>query len=317
MDDQQHSKKNNFGLLNHLEDDRLSALFEQYPFSANLRWELIKRKLVSGDISLEEIGNQSIYMKDRLSYFKEIEELTQHTNQASPQSKAEDIKNPNPESELEAAASSEDTPHEIKSKPDIETPIPPAKEEEESENPSEEIEAGREETEYPDDTPSNGSPEEKPEIEEENQTENTKELLPNKDISTPGDDIETTVEDDHSSPFVKWLRTVSDSATGERTFSGETSFRGQSAVEKSEKDIGQKEEVYPIKKKKNKKKKKGGKIKSKPPKELELQPDIATETLANLLASQGHHEEANEMYRLLSLKYPEKSSYFAAKIKKS
>nr|MBS0036596.1 hypothetical protein [Saprospiraceae bacterium] len=311
MDDQQHSKKENFGLLNHLEDDRLSALFEQYPFSANLRWELIKRKLDRGDLSLEEIGNQSIYMKDRLSYFKEIEELTQQTSQASPPSTSDVIKDPNTEIEVEAAESSEETPNEVEAIPNIENPIPPEKEEENPEDPSEE-------TEYSDDTPTNGSPEEKPEIEEETPTANTDEFPPRRDIGTPGGKIETTEdEDDHSSPFVKWLRTVSDSATGEKTYRGEPFSRERSVVEKPEKNNEQLEERDSIKKKKNKKKKKGGKIKSKSPKELELQPDIATETLANLLASQGHHEEANEMYRLLSLKYPEKSSYFAAKIKKS
>ncbi len=42
---------------------------------------------------------------------------------------------------------------------------------------------------------------------------------------------------------------------------------------------------------------------------------IATETLAAVLAMQGHKEKAIAMYERLSLQYPEKSSFFAAKIK--
>ncbi len=42
---------------------------------------------------------------------------------------------------------------------------------------------------------------------------------------------------------------------------------------------------------------------------------IISETLAHLLAIQGKSKEAMAMYQQLSLKYPEKSSYFAGKIK--
>ena len=41
---------------------------------------------------------------------------------------------------------------------------------------------------------------------------------------------------------------------------------------------------------------------------------IISENLADILANQGHESEALEMYRQLSLLFPEKSSYFAAKI---
>jgi hypothetical protein len=43
-------------------------------------------------------------------------------------------------------------------------------------------------------------------------------------------------------------------------------------------------------------------------------PDIITETFASLLLSQGNYEKALQAYEKLSLKYPEKSIYFATRI---
>ncbi|MBK9734625.1 MAG: hypothetical protein IPO92_06520 [Saprospiraceae bacterium] len=43
-------------------------------------------------------------------------------------------------------------------------------------------------------------------------------------------------------------------------------------------------------------------------------PSIISEPLAEILASQGHLDDSKKMYEQLMLKYPEKSSYFAAKI---
>jgi len=84
-------------------------------------------------------------------------------------------------------------------------------------------------------------------------------------------------------PFTEWINTVD-------------------GVENTSIKVGKK-------KKKKKKKKQKKKYKS-----LEAKPEIASEALATLLTNQGHYNEAIEMYKQLSLKNPEKSSFFAAKI---
>lgn len=48
---------------------------------------------------------------------------------------------------------------------------------------------------------------------------------------------------------------------------------------------------------------------------LQERPDLASETLAELLIAQEQYEKAIQMYERLILKFPEKSSYFAEKIK--
>lgn len=62
--------------------------------------------------------------------------------------------------------------------------------------------------------------------------------------------------------------------------------------------------------KKKKKKKKTKKFQE----SLEVSGDIISEPLAELLATQGHFMQSIEMYERLSLKNPEKSSFFADKI---
>ena len=49
---------------------------------------------------------------------------------------------------------------------------------------------------------------------------------------------------------------------------------------------------------------------------LVLRKGIVSESLAKLLAKQGHHTKAMIMYRKLSLIFPKKSSFFASQIEK-
>ena len=49
---------------------------------------------------------------------------------------------------------------------------------------------------------------------------------------------------------------------------------------------------------------------------VKLGEEIVSETLARLLARQGHKLESIEMYQKLILKYPEKQATFAAAIQK-
>lgn len=51
-------------------------------------------------------------------------------------------------------------------------------------------------------------------------------------------------------------------------------------------------------------------------KSVEEKQEVASETLALILARQGHREKAMRMYEQLILKIPEKSAYFAAQIQK-
>ncbi len=48
---------------------------------------------------------------------------------------------------------------------------------------------------------------------------------------------------------------------------------------------------------------------------IKFSPSVVTETYADLMVSQGYIDKAKEMYNELMLRNPEKSSYFAAKIK--
>ena len=49
---------------------------------------------------------------------------------------------------------------------------------------------------------------------------------------------------------------------------------------------------------------------------LEYDPSLVTETMAKLYASQGQIGRARKAFKMLALKYPEKSVYFASQLKK-
>lgn len=64
----------------------------------------------------------------------------------------------------------------------------------------------------------------------------------------------------------------------------------------------------------NEQKQKRSKKAEKPEKQDQLDPDLITETLAGLYAAQRKYSKAIKAYELLSLKFPEKSDLFAARI---
>ncbi len=91
---------------------------------------------------------------------------------------------------------------------------------------------------------------------------------------------------------------------------------GKSKEGKKVKKKHKKKDSVSKKQKTKKHEKKGKKSSALAEQSLKQNKEIATETLASLLALQGSFEEAIEMYERLSLIFPKKSSYFADQIKK-
>jgi hypothetical protein len=85
--------------------------------------------------------------------------------------------------------------------------------------------------------------------------------------------------------------------------------------QKEKKEEKEKKEAKVTKVKKETKNKKA-KVVAEANKSIQQSDDIVSETLAKLLAKQGSHKKAIQMYKRLSLIFPKKSSFFAKKIAK-
>ena len=128
-----------------------------------------------------------------------------------------------------------------------------------------------------------------------------KKIKPKKKVKKePKKEIQTNTED--LSSFTAWLSSLKKDQT--------------SPIEKEK--IVKKNKNKPKKRtdSKKKKKKKKDKLQHKIDASLERKSAVVSETLAKMMATQGHIKEAIDIYHQLILLYPEKSSYFADQIKK-
>jgi len=264
--------------LEKLSDEEILQLLNVGPYSANVRWEAIKRKISKGEYDPGQSGKDSLYMLNRLAFFSELNKNSPSHQTALEISnhKKQELKDTRLE-EVFSVLESETQSVSLSAQVDENLPI------EEGSNFSV-ADAENQETAKP------------------LQFEEIKRKKPHESFK--------------ASPFLSWIKTFDDSE------GKEVKVAPAAKVDKIVFDFEiseESEEIQP-KIKKNKKGKKSKKDKSKNDlveEYLVLNPEIASETLADLLASQGHIQEANEMYRQLGIKYPKKSSYFASKLKKS
>ena len=120
------------------------------------------------------------------------------------------------------------------------------------------------------------------------------------------------------SDYTKWLLSFSEGKENDscNNMNIHNSVSDTSGVEhiinsaKKKKSVKQKEKSKKVKAKKKSKSKK----QSKTDRSLESNEEIISELWADLLSKQGHIKKARKMYLKLSLKYPEKSTYFAGKL---
>jgi len=403
--------------LQDIPQEELSNMLKAHPYAANIRWELIKRRLEKGEISDSELATESLFMGDQQAFFSQVEKIKfdrDHGSDAVKETvdkKADEAPVPKTDSRAEEDSQSEtaenvakvtgeaqgenqpskqdeepepssavqdDAPGEVAHNESEETSVE-SREEVESESveankgvqkegeesPIEELEAETEspEGEVAEDSISDGERAEEAEgevqleedsvddeagvaleyVQEESDAGEMEEVQ--KEVVEPQTTVEADSEadetgageqgrdmnefmvrpavddfenktgvDEPKSDFVKWLRAPKGGV--KRPGGEEDGSAGIKSIEESnesenfsEKGADENKEVESDTTEQKKDVRKRG--------DTELKPDIASETLAELLASQGHIKEANEMYRKLSLLYPEKSSYFASKIRKT
>lgn len=265
--------------LEHLTDDEIHQFLNAGTYSANLRWEAIRRKMINGEYDPIQSGKDSLYMLNRLAFFSELNQKETFSQEAK-----ELISKTEPSNQLAGKENELETSIELQSLPVSRNLVQDDKK----------IDVGTSEP-IKSETKALRSPIEKPE-----------------GVRLPHNNFT-------ASPFLRWIKAIEPSESKVQTIiptkevEDLTYDLNQDAEsKKSKKDKKKFTKNKKLKKSKNKVKK--SKLKDN---DLSLNPEIISETLADLLANQGHIDEANEMYRQLGIKYPEKSSYFASKLKKS
>lgn len=337
---------------NHLEGysmEELQKLVAAHPYSANVQWEMIKRKLKAGTLTDSDLTAASLHMKDRRAFFRAVESLRIHSTLSS-------VENPINVDSYQinitpgfqpAPEPPESDPTETKAEHSETSALELDKSEdslasEEIADDTREMEDQEETTTGNEDTEATETSPQVPESQIEPEDQDAASPLLSVEKSTPVKQINFRTDSgsyakvaeselllsNHQqsslSPFTSWLKSLSAESVDDETESPDSEIESESSLPnykqregENEKNISEIDVVEKAGKKEGGKKKKKKKKKPETAQELELRPDVISETLADLLASQGHIEDANEMYRRLSRKYPEKSSYFASKIKNS
>lgn len=327
--------------------EELKNLSNSHPYSANIQWEIVKRKLLNGTITDEDLTTASLHMKDRRAFFRAVESLRVNTQVAKEFSSETDqdrneLFGHDDSSEIATktnetasgianiqsheSVESEGQDISIKSQTDTNEEDFVESDSADQKSKSEIIEDQTQQSQFQIET-------EQKLVKSDHNTEDT---TPSGDLLSEKHPLNTYGEvaaselllSNHQtsklSPFTNWLKSLSGSTKyieaevlPSKIGTEQTLPNVQGRAESVQKNISEFGDNVVLQKKGAGKKKKKKKKKLETAQELELRPDVISETLADLLASQGHIEDANEMYRRLSMKYPEKSSYFASKIKNS